>query len=133
MSDLTTAQIMELRKLAQSLDPILQIGKGGLSEGAVSEVKRQLKDAKLIKVKLLKSAREQEDRKDLAAELAEKAGAFLVEVRGNTVVLYRTKAQRRERPPRPAGAAPRARPRPPPEPEAPARPNRRERRAADQD
>jgi len=99
MHDLPTAEIMALRKQAHDLDPILQIGKAGLSEGVVEEIKRQLKTLKLVKLKLLKSAREQAEGRDtLAEELAEKTGAVLVEVRGNTVVLWKGKRGRRAAP-----------------------------------
>lgn len=86
---------MDLRKQAHDLDPILQIGKGGLSEGVVNEVKAQLKRLKLVKLKLLKSARENEARDALAQQLAEATDSVLVEVRGNTVVLWKGKRGRR--------------------------------------
>lgn len=95
MPELTSAEIMALRKQAHDLDPILQIGKSGLSEGVVDEVKRQLKAMKLVKLKLLKSARENEDRAALAEQLAQATQSVLVEVRGNTVVLWKGKRGKR--------------------------------------
>lgn len=102
MPELTSAEIMALRKQAHDLDPILQIGKSGLSEGVLDEVKRQLKALKLVKLKLLKSARENEDRSALAEQLAAATQSVLVEVRGNTVVLW--KGKRGKRPAAGAGA-----------------------------
>lgn len=89
---------LALRAQAQKLPAAMNIGKSGLTDGVVEEVRRQLEEHRLLKVKLLASAREEKPREDLAAELAERAGAELVEVRGNTAVLWRGKARRR-RPP----------------------------------
>jgi RNA-binding protein len=90
---------LRLRAQAQGLKAAMNIGKSGLTEGVVDEVRRQLEEHRLLKVKLLPSSQEEQAREDLAAELAQRCGAELVEVRGNTAVLWRGKAQRRPRPP----------------------------------
>lgn len=72
-----------------SLDPILQVGKGGLTPSVIEEIKRQLKDYKLIKIKLLKSSMEESPREELGKKLAEETRAELIEVKGHTVVLYK--------------------------------------------
>jgi RNA-binding protein len=95
------AEKLKLRAKAQSLPAKMNIGKSGLTEGVVEEVRRQLEEDRLLKVKLLASAREEASREALAQELAERTGAELVEVRGNTAVLWRGRAARR---PRQAGA-----------------------------
>lgn len=89
MVKLSGKDISELRSQAQTLDAVLQMGKAGLTDAFVDEVKNQLDKEDLIKVRLLRSARAGEDRKDLAEDLAEAAGAVLIEVKGHTVVLYR--------------------------------------------
>ncbi|HEV8359172.1 MAG TPA: YhbY family RNA-binding protein [Candidatus Thermoplasmatota archaeon] len=88
----------KLRARAQQLGVGATIGKDGLTEGALEEVRRQLEEQRLLKVRLLASAREGQTREDLARELAEGCAADLVEVRGNTVVLWRGKATRRRAP-----------------------------------
>ena len=65
------------------------VGKNGVTPSIIEELKRQLKDNRLIKVKLLKSAVEAMPRESIAKELAEKTGAELIEVKGNTVVLFK--------------------------------------------
>src|SRR3989338_9172241 len=67
-----------LRERARSLEPVLRLGKNGLSEGALKEMIIQLKQKRLIKIKLLKSILEGKDKKTLAREIAEKTGAVLV-------------------------------------------------------
>ena len=106
---LTSAEIMDLRRQAHDLDPILQVGKAGMSDAVVEEITRQLKRRKLVKVKLLRSALEAGARKDIGTELAAKTRSALVEVRGNTVVLW--KGRRKTQPARSPE------PRPVPEPD----------------
>ncbi len=67
----------------------INIGKNGLSENVVNEIKKRLKKKGIIKVRVLKSAREilGISRKDVARLVAEKTGAELVEVRGYTFIL----------------------------------------------
>jgi RNA-binding protein len=82
-------KVLELRGQAQHLDAIIQVGKSGLTPSAIEEIKRQLKDYKLIKVRLLKSAIEESPREELGKKLAAETGSELIEVKGHTVVLYK--------------------------------------------
>lgn len=84
-----TKRILELRGQAARIEASTHVGKNGVTPSLIEELKRQLKDNKLIKVKLLKSAVEAMPREALARELADKAGAELIEVKGNTVVLFK--------------------------------------------
>lgn len=79
----------ELLEKAKQLEPVLRIGKSGLTEGVVAELKKQLKKKKLIKVKFLKSALVEKNRKELAKEVADKTGAELIHQVGFVVVLYK--------------------------------------------
>jgi len=78
-----------MKKKVASLKPAIQIGKEGISEGVIEELKRQLKEKNLVKVKFLRSALEQTGREQLARELQERTGGDLIEVRGNTAVFYK--------------------------------------------
>lgn len=75
-----------LKSLGQKLDPVVHVGKGGLSESLLATVDQALNDHELIKVKFdaLK-----EQKKVLAPELASKTGSRMVQRVGNVVVLYR--------------------------------------------
>ncbi|MCK4717242.1 MAG: YhbY family RNA-binding protein [Thermoplasmata archaeon] len=68
--------------------PILRIGKNGLTPEFVAEAKEQLKRMKVLKVKLPRGL-EQEERKALAEELAERTRSILADRRGNTAILRR--------------------------------------------
>jgi RNA-binding protein len=69
----------------QDLKPTVWIGKQGCTETMIDEIVEQLKKRKLIKVKWLQNT--EVDPEDVAL----KAGATLVEVRGRTMVLQEKK------------------------------------------
>lgn len=89
MDELPTDRVQELRGEAQELSAELQVGKAGLSDGFLDEVDRQLADEDLVKVSVLRSAAAETGPEQTGSELAERLEAHLIEVRGNTVVLYR--------------------------------------------
>ncbi|MGD9963409.1 MAG: YhbY family RNA-binding protein [Thermoplasmata archaeon] len=74
-----------LKGAAQKLEPTVHVGKDGVTDKVVEEVVRQLKQKRLVKVRLLPSM--EEDRHEAAERLAAKASAVLIEVRGRTAVL----------------------------------------------
>ena len=82
-------RILELRGTAANIEPATHIGKNGVTDSLIVEINRQLKDNKLIKVKILKSAIETMPREEIARLLAAKTGAELIDVRGDTVVLFK--------------------------------------------
>lgn len=77
----------DLRKEAHDLDVTVWVGKAGL-ESVTDELRTQLEDRKLVKVKFLRSARAGTDTDELAEELADTVEAELIETRGNTAVLH---------------------------------------------
>lgn len=94
MAEVSSEERNELRGRAQSLDAKLQVGKSGLSDGFLEELEVSLRREGLVKVRLLRSARAGEENEALAEELAKETGSFLVETRGNTVVLYDPRGDR---------------------------------------
>ncbi|MFX1367942.1 MAG: YhbY family RNA-binding protein [Promethearchaeota archaeon] len=69
---------------------IMQIGKGGLSEGVIKEAKRLLKKHKYMKIRLLRTAvGSTPSKREIFESLCQQLGATLVGVRGNTAVLYK--------------------------------------------
>jgi RNA-binding protein len=85
--------IGDLRKRAIFLEPVVRIGKNGLTPSVLEEIRMHLKKKKLVKVRVLKSALtedselKKESAKDFAALLADKTGAQLVQSIGLNVVL----------------------------------------------
>lgn len=85
-------RIKELRSKGKALEPIMNIGKNGVTQGTIDLIDRELEQRQLIKIKLNKGAIEEggkAERKEIAQEICEKTGATLVELVGNTLVLYR--------------------------------------------
>jgi len=72
---------------ARTLYPSMQIGKSGITEGLVIELKKQLKIKKLIKIKFLRSYLEGKDKKKVAIDLAKKTDSVIVLQIGNIVTL----------------------------------------------
>ena len=69
------------------LDVTVWVGKAGI-ESVVGELDDQLGDREAVKVKFLRAART-DPTPELAADLAERTGADLVETRGHTAVYRR--------------------------------------------
>ena len=68
------------------LKTTIQIGKNGITQGTIEEIKTQLKKKKIVKIKFLKNA-DRESFKEKARSLAMKTNAELVEMRGFTIIL----------------------------------------------
>ncbi|MFH1408554.1 MAG: YhbY family RNA-binding protein [Nanoarchaeota archaeon] len=83
--------ITELRKKANALNPILQVGKAGITDALITELRKLLHRHKLVKVKLLKSFIDQTPSKEAAKELSEKADGKIIAQTGFMVCLYRGK------------------------------------------
>ncbi|MCA9770922.1 MAG: ribosome assembly RNA-binding protein YhbY [Myxococcales bacterium] len=90
-------QTRYLRGLGNRLKPVVTVGKSGVTESTVASVQAALEDHELIKVRLLDSV--EGDRKAIGPELAERAGAELVQVLGRTVLLFRPWPESPERGP----------------------------------
>ncbi|WP_010270484.1 ribosome assembly RNA-binding protein YhbY [Paenibacillus senegalensis] len=84
---LTNKQKKFLRSLAHSLNPIFQVGKGGVNEAMITSISEALEVRELIKISVLNNC--MEDKHDIAAQLSEGTGAEVVQVIGNIIVLYK--------------------------------------------
>ncbi|WCK53520.1 ribosome assembly RNA-binding protein YhbY [Aneurinibacillus sp. Ricciae_BoGa-3] len=84
---LTGKQKRHLRSLAHHLTPIFQVGKGGVNENLIRQIEETLEVRELLKVSILNN--NDDDKDEVARELAEGAGAELVQLIGKTVVLYK--------------------------------------------
>lgn len=78
-----------LKKESVNLTPLMSIGKNGLSDSSIDELKKQLKAKRLVKVRIHKNSGESDDMKTAAAELCEKCGAELIDIRGRTATFYK--------------------------------------------
>ncbi len=89
---MTSKQRAYLRGVANTIEPIFQVGKGGLTENLINQLSDALEARELIKITVLKNAPDYA--KDTAAEIAEATGAEVIQVIGNKITLFR---QRKEK------------------------------------
>ena len=71
------------RRRVHETDATIRVGKGGV-EAVTDELREQLRDRDLVKVKFLRAARGGTDTEELASALTEAAGVELIETRGHT-------------------------------------------------
>lgn len=76
-----------LRKMAQTMQPIFQIGKNGLSDNQIEQIINALEARELIKITLLNTI--PDEKRSLSEELAEATGADIVHLIGNKLTLYK--------------------------------------------
>ena len=84
---LTGKQKRFLRAEAHHLDPIFQVGKGGVNDAMLTQLRDVLEARELIKVRILDNC--EEDKREVAQHLAEGTRSELVQLIGLTVVLYK--------------------------------------------
>lgn len=89
---ITSKQRSYLKSLAHNLDPIVHIGKDGLTENVIKEMNICLENRELIKVKLQEGAILEP--KETANEAARILGAEFVQAIGRKFVLYRFSKER---------------------------------------
>lgn len=84
---MTSKQRAYLRGLANTLEPIVHVGKGGMADTIVKQADDALTARELIKGKVLETA--PESAREAAEALAAATNAVVVQVIGRTFVLYR--------------------------------------------
>lgn len=84
---ITGKQRSYLRGIANSLQPIFQIGKGGINENIIKQFNEALEARELVKSTVLKNA--EDDVEDICTSIAEKTDAEIVQIIGNRFVLYK--------------------------------------------
>ena len=86
---LTSKQRAYLRGLANTLDPILHAGKGGISDAMIRQADEALTAREILKGRVLESA--PVTPRELAEQIAAAVNAAVVQVIGRTFVLFRQK------------------------------------------
>jgi len=89
LSEITTRMKRHVRHKLKDEKPTIWVGKDGLTPQLSNEIENQLEKKKMLKIKILKSALQQDTAQTIASKAAEQTGASLVEVRGHVFILYR--------------------------------------------
>lgn len=84
---MTSKERAQLRGQANTMQPILQIGKNGLSENSIKQIDDALEARELIKITVLETSGE--DTREIAHEIAHEVNAEVIQVIGSKFVLYR--------------------------------------------
>jgi RNA-binding protein len=75
----------EIKRIGTDLKPTIHVGKDGVTDSLIDEVKLQVKTRKVVKIRLLPASGEEKD--TIAKDISERSGAVLVDVRGSIVLL----------------------------------------------
>ena len=86
---MTSKQRAYLRGLANTIDAIFQIGKGGISDNLIKQLSDALEAREIIKISVLETA--PDAAKNLGNEIANATNSTLVQVVGNKITLFRPK------------------------------------------
>ena len=92
---ITGKQRAYLRKLGQTLQPVMQIGKEGLSDTVITAIDEALEKRELIKVSILESA--MLDTRATCDNTAKRRLAEPVQAIGNRFVIYRKSSNEKYR------------------------------------
>jgi len=76
--------------------PTIWIGKDGTSQQILGEISRQLEKREMIKIKIHQTALEGEAR-NIASKIAEETESTLIDVRGHTIILYKSRKRKNEK------------------------------------
>ena len=86
MNQLSSSQRSLLRSQAHHLEPVVLIGKNGITDGTIQAVNKALDARELIKIKF----REYKDeKKSLSYQLAESTESHIVGTIGHTAIVFR--------------------------------------------
>ena len=91
---LSSKQRAFLRSMANTMDPIMQVGKSGVGEELITSVDNALEARELIKMSALETA--PVTAREAADELADATGADVVAVVGRRFVLYRPSKKKKK-------------------------------------
>jgi RNA-binding protein len=78
-----------VRHVLKEEQPTIHVGKEGFTPQSAAEIDKQLEKNRQVKVKILRSALQNDTAKAIACRAAEQTSSSLVEVRGHVFILYR--------------------------------------------
>ena len=86
-----TQKQKEMRSKAKAIEISMQIGKNGITDTVIEQIKKQLDSRELVKIKALKSAVENSTMKEIIEKIALKTDSELIDSIGFTFTVYRKK------------------------------------------
>lgn len=89
---MTSKQRSNLKSIAANLQPVAQVGKGGVNDNMIKSLSDALEARELIKVNVLANA--EDEAKETGVSLAAALKAECVAVIGRKVILYRRSSRK---------------------------------------
>jgi RNA-binding protein len=86
MMELRGAQRKYLRGLANTMQPLVYIGKNGLTGAVIAAINEGMDDHELVKIKFLEF---KDEKKTLVSEIESKTGGNCVGLIGHVAIFYR--------------------------------------------
>lgn len=93
-SRLKGSQRKHLRGLAHSMEPVIYIGKRGITKEVMQQIDMALTDHELIKIKFNEF---KDEKKDLSAGIADETGSEFVGMIGNVAIFYRENREKEKK------------------------------------
>ena len=84
-----------IRSAAQSIDPVLSIGKNALTPEFTNSVEEYMEKHEIIKIHVLKNC--DADIRELGSTVAERSNTELVQIIGRKIVLYKPAKEEKNR------------------------------------
>ena len=84
--ELTSKKRAELKAKAHEIDPVVQIGRYGVTLEVLAHIDKALNDHKLIKIKFIGF---KETCRELSSEIACSTSSTIIDLIGNIAILYR--------------------------------------------
>ncbi|MGM7635689.1 ribosome assembly RNA-binding protein YhbY [Bacillus sp. Hm123] len=91
---LTGKQKRFLRAEAHHLDPIFQVGKGGVNDNMIKQIGEALEARELMKISILQNC--DEDKQEVAQSIAKGAKAHVVQIIGSIIILYKESRENKQ-------------------------------------
>ena len=89
---ITTKQRALLRGLGNALEPVMQIGKDGLSDNSIEAINSLLEARELVKITILNNC--EFSPKEMMAKICQATNADPVQVIGGKVIIYRKSSKK---------------------------------------
>ena len=86
MKNLNSSQRSYLKGQAHNLEPMVQIGKNGLTDGAIHSINAALSAKELIKIKFREF---KDDKKDISEKITAETLSLMVGMIGHTLILFK--------------------------------------------
>ena len=96
MDELTGKQRRYLRGMGNRLQATVYVGREGIGEGLIQAIEDGYNTAELLKIRIERGC--PMPREEAAEELADRTGSHLVQVLGQTVLLFRAAPDEDDRP-----------------------------------